>query len=64
MTVDELNEIARQVDKALDAYIAGRNLNAGLRGSLFLAIEKRALRGLQPAFSDEHRAIIDAYAEA
>ena len=63
VTTEELNRIAADTERAIDTYLAGRKLNRGLWSSLFLAVERRARAGLQPAFTDEHAAIIDRFAE-
>ena len=63
MTADELNAIADQADRELDAYVGLRRLPDKLRGGIFIAIEVRMRRGLQPVFTDDLKAAIDRFAQ-
>ena len=63
MTADELNRIGDDADRELDDYVGMRRLPDKLRGGVFIAVEVRKRRGLQPGFTDDLKAAVDRFAE-
>ena len=63
MRAEQLNELAAEADRLIDACLRGRSLPPSLRGTLFLCVEQRLRDGQRPALARVHELAIDAFAK-
>ena len=63
MSTEQLNTCARAAREAIDAYLDGRELPHQILGALFLSVETRVKRDLQPAITEKHLEILNRWAK-